>query len=59
MSDSRQRPVIRAGPLGFLEEGGKNRIPEKLPQSEREDLFTICDESLREVVTYLESSSVS
>ena len=45
-------------PLGFLEEGGKNRIPEKLPQSEREDLFTICDESLREVVTYLESSAV-
>ena len=45
-------------PLGFLEAGGKNRIPEKLPQSERDELFKYCDESLREVVNYLKSVAV-
>jgi single-strand selective monofunctional uracil DNA glycosylase len=45
-------------PLGFLEAGGRNRIPEKLSDFEREELFAICDESLREVVKHIEARAV-
>ena len=37
-------------PLVFMEEGGRNRIPEKLPKSEREPLFAACDRALRRTV---------
>ena len=41
-------------PLSFMEEGGRNRIPEKLPIAERNALFAPCDQALRELVEYLE-----
>jgi single-strand selective monofunctional uracil DNA glycosylase len=40
-------------PLMFLEESGRNRVPEKLPKAEREPLFAACDRALRAVVEEL------
>jgi len=37
-------------PLVFLEEGGRNRTPDKLPAAERVPLFEVCDEALRRLV---------
>ncbi len=37
-------------PLVFMEEGGKNRTPDKLPASERDALFELCDLALRKLV---------
>lgn len=41
-------------PLCFLEEGGRNRTPDKLPKSERQALHELCDQALRETVAILE-----
>jgi single-strand selective monofunctional uracil DNA glycosylase len=38
-------------PLVFMEEGGRNRTPDKLPAPERTLLFRACDEALREIVS--------
>jgi len=40
-------------PLAFLESGGKNRTPDKLPVAERKALFALCDEALRRTVEVL------
>lgn len=40
-------------PLVFMEASGRNRIPEKLPKSEREPLFAACDLALRQTVELL------
>ena len=40
-------------PLGFIEESGRNRTPDKLPAREREPLFEICDRALRQVIEFL------
>jgi single-strand selective monofunctional uracil DNA glycosylase len=40
-------------PLVFMEEGGRNVTPDKLPAVERAPLFAVCDEALRKVVTEL------
>ncbi len=40
-------------PLAFMEASGKNFTPDKLPQSERERLFAICDDTLARVVDEL------
>lgn len=40
-------------PLLFLEEGGRNRTPDKLPVREREPLFGACDRHLRRLVELL------
>jgi single-strand selective monofunctional uracil DNA glycosylase len=45
-------------PLMFLEVRGANRTPDKLPRSERETLFAVCDEHLRSVITALEPEVV-
>lgn len=45
--------VVNYCPLVFMEEGGGNRIPEKLPPTEREPLFAACDEALRAFVEAL------
>ena len=37
-------------PLVFMEEGGRNRIPEKLPKAERTPMFAACDRALRRTV---------
>ncbi|HLP78886.1 MAG TPA: uracil-DNA glycosylase family protein [Candidatus Paceibacterota bacterium] len=40
-------------PLGFLEESGRNRTPDKLPAAERAALYRVCDEHLAAVVRTL------
>jgi len=45
-------------PLAFLEEGGRNRTPDKLPAAEREPLLKICDRGLRRTVEYLQPKMV-
>ncbi len=37
-------------PLGFLDEGGRNLTPDKLPRGERAALESVCDAALGEVV---------
>lgn len=45
-------------PLVFMEESGRNLTPDKLPASERKPLFAACDRALRDVVEYLEVTTV-
>jgi len=45
--------VMNYCPLAFLEESGRNRTPDKLPPKQRESLFAVCDEHLREIVWIL------
>ena len=40
-------------PLVFMEEGGKNRTPDKMPKRERDRLYAICDQSLRDRISLL------
>jgi single-strand selective monofunctional uracil DNA glycosylase len=40
-------------PLVFMEASGKNRTPDKLPVEERNKLFKLCDQALREMVELL------
>jgi single-strand selective monofunctional uracil DNA glycosylase len=37
-------------PLSFMEESGRNFTPDKLPSSEKEPLFTVCDRALEALV---------
>lgn len=50
----RDHIVMNYCPLAFIEAGGRNRTPDKLPPREREKLFAACDEHLREIVRILE-----
>ena len=46
-------------PLVFMEgKNGRNRVPEKLPKSEREPLFAACDRALRRTVELLDPTWV-
>ena len=45
-------------PLSFMEEGGKNRTPDKLPTTERQPLFTACDASLRALCDVLQPDQI-
>lgn len=45
-------------PLVFLEEGGRNRTPDKLPADERAPLFEVCDKALRRLVEHLQPARV-
>lgn len=45
--------VLNYCPLAFLEESGRNRTPDKLPAAEREALFAVCDDHLREAIAAL------
>lgn len=45
-------------PLVFMEESGRNRIPEKLPKSERTPMFEACDVALRETIELLQPKYV-
>lgn len=45
-------------PLMFLEAGGKNLTPDKLPASERAPLEAACDQALRALVAFLKPSFV-
>ncbi|QDU83537.1 Uracil DNA glycosylase superfamily protein [Planctomycetes bacterium Pla163] len=45
-------------PLAFMEEGGKNRTPDKLPAAEREALFEVCDRALVRMVEAIDPERV-
>lgn len=45
--------VVNYCPLSFMEDGGRNVTPDKLPAAEREPLFAACDEALRETIALL------
>lgn len=45
-------------PLVFMEEGGANRTPDKLPAAEREALFAACDRAVRGLVEELQPKFV-
>lgn len=45
--------VVNYCPLIFLEEGGRNRTPDKLPAEERAALFRHCDDALAETIAQL------
>ena len=45
-------------PLSFMEEGGRNRTPDKLPAAERDPLFSACDRALRQTVDLLRPAMV-
>lgn len=50
--------VLNHCPLCFMEEGGRNRTPDKLPKEEREPLLQTCDEALRATVELLQPKHV-
>ena len=41
-----------------MEESGRNRTPEKLPSTERDALFAVCDVALQKLVEALEPSNI-
>lgn len=45
--------VVNYCPLVFMEESCRNRVPEKLPASEREPLFAACDRALEATIETL------
>jgi single-strand selective monofunctional uracil DNA glycosylase len=45
--------VVNYCPLVFMDEGGKNLTPDKLPKAEQEPLFAACDGALRDIVKLL------
>jgi single-strand selective monofunctional uracil DNA glycosylase len=54
----REHFVVNYCPLVFMEESGKNRTPDKLPEVERTPLFDACNEALRRTVELLEPELV-
>ena len=45
-------------PLAFMEESGRNRVPEKLPKAERDPLLSACNEALKKTIEHIEPSIV-
>lgn len=45
-------------PLVFMEDSGRNRTPDKLPATEREALYAVCDAALRDVVATLQPKRI-
>ncbi len=45
-------------PLAFLEDSGRNRTPDKLPVTERDPLFEVCDRTLCALVEFVRPSHV-
>ena len=41
-------------PLAFMEASGRNRTPDKLPAPEREPLYAVCDQALKQIIEILE-----
>jgi single-strand selective monofunctional uracil DNA glycosylase len=50
--------VLNYCPLAFLEEGGKNRTPDKLPAAERAALYQACDRALARSIDALAPARV-
>ena len=46
--------VLNYCPLAFMEAGGKNRTPDKLPAAERDPVLAACDRALSRLVEYYE-----
>jgi len=46
--------VVNYCPLAFMEAGGGNRTPDKLPKAEQRALFALCDRALSRMVELLE-----
>jgi single-strand selective monofunctional uracil DNA glycosylase len=46
--------VLNYCPLVFLEEGGRNVTPDRLPAGERTELFAACDRALRRAIAALD-----
>jgi single-strand selective monofunctional uracil DNA glycosylase len=45
--------VVNYCPLVFMDEGGRNLTPDKLPKAEQVPLFAACDEALQQIVKKL------
>lgn len=50
--------VVNYCPLVFMDDGGKNLTPDKLPKGEQAPLFAACDEALRAIVKLLDPQLV-
>lgn len=50
----REHAVMNYCPLAFVEAGGRNRTPDKLPAAERDALFALCDAHLADTVRVLQ-----
>lgn len=50
--------VINYCPLSFMEAGGRNVTPDKLPKAERDPLFAVCDRALLDTVEALAPSMI-
>jgi len=50
--------VVNYCPLVFMEDSGRNRVPEKLPKEEREALGAVCDAALRDLLALLKPRGV-
>jgi single-strand selective monofunctional uracil DNA glycosylase len=50
--------ILNYCPLCFMEDGGKNRTPDKLIPAERDAVFEVCDVALRKFVQELEPSKI-
>jgi single-strand selective monofunctional uracil DNA glycosylase len=50
--------VVNYCPLVFMDEGGKNLTPDKLPKAEQKPLFAACDGALRDIVAELKPKFV-
>ncbi len=46
--------VLNYCPLVFMEAGGKNRTPDKLPKDEQKALFAACDTAVKDAVALLD-----
>ncbi len=50
--------VLNYCPLLFLDQGGRNITPDKLPPAERKSLQAVCDQALRRSIEYLQPNHV-
>jgi single-strand selective monofunctional uracil DNA glycosylase len=50
--------IANYSPLVFMEAGGRNRIPEKLPKAERDPMYVACDKALRRTVAHFQPKYV-
>jgi len=50
--------VVNYCPLAFMEEGGTNRTPDKLPKAEQQALFAACDAALAAIAQELKPEFV-
>lgn len=54
----RQHFIVNYCPLVFMDAGGRNLTPDKLPAAERAELYAVCDAALAQVAKLLSPSIV-